>query len=195
VPPRARANPKWREPGLLPPLRRLGELDSRSQAQGGNDRRLQSFRKDFVLEIELESFLPIREGLLGRLTLTGDLNVETTCDVLGILVSDRYREVHGLIVPDRSRTVPIRIANIQVTDPGGGERTRTVGGLYIANSDWAVSLTWVFGGMRSWMALFGRPLVTVIDPQFPLNRARIAHETDREDGISSRSRRGPCSAT
>jgi len=109
---------------LLPPLRRLGELDSRSQAQGGNDRWLQSFRKDFVLEIELEGFLQIRKGLLGRLTLTSDLNVETTRDVPGILVSDRCREVHGLIVPDGSRTVPIDNANVQATGLGLAVGTR-----------------------------------------------------------------------
>jgi len=49
----------------------------------------------------------IRKGLIGRLTLTSDLNIETTCHVPGVLVSDCCRQVHGLMVPDGSRTVPI----------------------------------------------------------------------------------------
>ena len=76
---------------MIPPQRRREGPDSRSLAQGGKDRWLQSCRKDFVLGRGLEGFLQIRTSLVGRLTLTNDVNVETTPDVPGILVSDRLR--------------------------------------------------------------------------------------------------------
>ena len=47
-------------------------------------------------------------------------------------MSDRCREVDGVTVPDGSRTVLIRVVNVQFTTPSGGEGTRTLG-LYIAN--------------------------------------------------------------
>ena len=47
-------------------------MGSRTQAQGGNDRWLQSFRKNLVLEVELKGFLEVGKGLLGGLSLTFD---------------------------------------------------------------------------------------------------------------------------
>ena len=104
---------------MIPPQRRREGPDSRSLAQGGKDRWLQSCRKDFVLGRGLEGFLQIRTSLVGRLTLTNDVNVETTPDVPGILVSDRDREVGGFGVRDGSWTAPTGIEIIEVTDQVG----------------------------------------------------------------------------
>src|SRR5665647_3770483 len=68
--------------------RRPEAPDSRRKTQCRNDRRFQVFRQGFVLEVELESFLQIRESLFNRLALARHLYFQATSDVPGVVVSD-----------------------------------------------------------------------------------------------------------
>lgn len=76
-------------------------VGSRSDLDRGDDRRLVQIGRGRILEVQLERLPQIRERLLHRLAVAGDLDIEATRHIPGRLMGNCGREARGRILDTR----------------------------------------------------------------------------------------------